>query len=321
MKNNRRPLLAIIPAAALAGSMLTAPVAGAQSSLPIPEDLLGSASGSLNLGSLGEEPCGEKVVTPSNMGGWATPEDENEAKIVTTDDEDYGTGVLQMTPDEGQGTSLYKGANNVPLESLLDADDEAKQISYQYKGEGQAPALQIRVLNANVVDGTGSNHGDPYSESEDGFATIVWSPADGTADWQTATASNDQFWVTRPIVQDPEAIDEDGHLEEGNELLLERGKRRTLEEIIGMLGEDTVINSYGVQQTKDNETPTTQVDNFVFGCETTDFEMDPPGPDFGSLALGGGLALAAALAVGGGAFALQNGMIQLPPELAAMLPA
>ncbi|HJE89701.1 MAG TPA: hypothetical protein K8V11_01655, partial [Dietzia timorensis] len=72
MKINRRPLLAIIPAAALAGSMLTAPVAGAQSSLPIPEDLLGSASGSLDLGSLGGDPCGEKVVTPNNLGGWYT---------------------------------------------------------------------------------------------------------------------------------------------------------------------------------------------------------------------------------------------------------
>ena len=325
MKLNRRPLLAIIPAAALAGSMLTAPAAGAQSSLPIPEELLGSASGSLNLGSLGEDPCGEKVVTPDNMGGWATPGDENKAEIVATTDEGFGTGVLEMKPDAEKGTSLYKRANNVPLTSLLDDSDEVKPISYKYKGEGQAPALQIRVLGANIVDSPTGN--PPYTKSTNGFATIVWSPAAGTDAWQTADATGDQFWVTRTIVEDPAAVDEEAkELEAGNDVLLKRGERRTLKEIIGLLGEGTVIESYGVQQTKDNSTPTTQVDNFVFGCETTDFEKEAPeapapGPDFGSLAIGGGLALAAALAIGGGAFALQNGMIQLPPELAALLPA
>lgn len=119
--------------------MLTAPVAGAQSSLPIPEDLLGSASGSLDLGSLGGDPCGEKVVTPNNMGGWDTPDDENEAKIVPSADVDveaFGSGVLEMKPDASQGTSLYKDAKNVPVSSLLDENGAAKPISYQYKGEG-----------------------------------------------------------------------------------------------------------------------------------------------------------------------------------------
>ena len=329
MKINRRPLLAIIPAAALAGSMLTAPVAGAQSSLPIPEDLLGSASGSLDLGSLGGDPCGEKVVTPNNMGGWDTPDDENEAKIVPSADVDveaFGSGVLEMKPDASQGTSLYKDAKNVPVSSLLDENGAAKPISYQYKGEGQAPALQIRVLGANVVNGP-SDGSPEYTVSDDGFATIVWSPAGGTDQWQTATAPDTaDFWVTRTIVKDPQDVVEGGNLGAENDVVLKRGDRATLEEIVDMLGEQAVISAYGVQQTKDNKTPTTQVDDFVFGCETTDFEVDsketaPVGPDFGSLALGGGLALAAALAVGGGAFAIQNGMIQLPPELAALLPA
>ena len=329
MKINRRPILAIIPAAALAGSMLTAPVAGAQSSLPIPEDLLGSASGSLDLGSLGGDPCGEKVVTPNNMGGWDTPDDENEAKIVASADVDvevFGSGVLEMKPDASQGTSLYKDAKNVPVSSLLDENGAAKPISYQYKGEGQAPALQIRVLGANVVKDPTKTEA-PFEKTTDGFATIVWSPADGTAAWQEAEATeSEDFWVSRTILKDPEGLDDKGELTDGNDILLKRGERTTLEEIVDILGEQAVISAYGVQQTKDNKTPTTQVDDFVFGCETTDFEVDsketaPVGPDFGSLALGGGLALAAALAVGGGAFAIQNGMIQLPPELAALLPA
>lgn len=318
MKLNRRPLLAIIPAAALAGSMLTAPVAGAQSSLPIPEDLIGSASGSLNLGSLGGDPCGEKIVTPGNMGGWSTPPDENAATIVETTDDGFGSGVLEMKPNAEKGTSLYKAAGKVPVSTLLNDTGEANPISFQYKGEGQAPALQIRVLGANIVDGPAEG---PYTKSKDGFATIVWSPEPGKAEWQKADATGGDFWVTRTIVKDPNV------LETGDNVLLKRSERKSLKEIVNILGENAVISEYGVQQTKDNKTPTTQVDDFVFGCETTDFEKEAPKgdaptePNFGSLALGGGLALAAALAVGGGAWAIQNGMIQLPPELAALLPA
>lgn len=325
MKLNRRPLLAIIPAVALAGSMLTAPVAGAQSSLPIPEDLIGSASGSLNLGSLGGDPCGEKIVTPGNMGGWSTPDDENKATIVATTDDGFGTGVLETKP-HAKGTSLYKAAGNVPASSLLNDKGEAKPISFQYKGEGQAPALQIRVLGANVV-GKADDGAGPFEKTKDGFATIAWSPKDGTTQWQKADANDSQFWVSRAIVKDPNDLDADGKVKGGDNLLLKRGERKSLKDIVKILGEKAVISEYGVQQTKDNETETIQVDDFVFGCETTDFEKEAPKedaptvPDFGSLALGGGLALAAALAVGGGAWAIQNGMIQLPPELAALLPA
>ena len=139
-------------------------------------------------------------------------------------------------------------------------------------------------------------------------------------------SESEEFWVTKSIAGEDETSYEDALL---------RGERTTLKEIIAMNPEAN-LDHVGVQKTRENTTPNTYVDNFLFGCETTDFEVTPPadddddddsnvapapGPDFGSLALGGGLALAAALAVGGGAFAIQNGMIQLPPELAALLPA
>lgn len=106
MKINRRPLLAIIPAAALAGSMLTAPVAGAQSSLPT--DAFGSFTGSL--GSSGEEAPGEcvaetEVVTPEifEAAGWSTPGDETPAEIKALgggaeEDPEAGPGGVFLVP-------------------------------------------------------------------------------------------------------------------------------------------------------------------------------------------------------------------------------
>ena len=311
MKLSRRPMLAVLPAVALAGSMLTAPVAGAQSSLPIPEDLLGSASGSLNLGSLGGDTCGTEVVNPDNLdaSGWFTPQDENKPSFVEDEDAPLGNGALALAHHE-KGTSLYK-KSGAPLSSLLTADGQVA-MNYQFKSSGQAPALQIRLLGANVKGTNGEDNG---------FATIVWSPEPGDADtWTDAKAPESaEFWVTREILD-----------EAGEEVEIPRGEQHTLKELVEALtagdGSDATVSEYGVQQTKENSATGVAVDQFVFGCETTDFEKSAPaapaptGPDFGSLALGGGLALAAALAVGGGAFAIQNGMIQLPPELAAMLP-
>ena len=321
MKFSRMPLLAAVPAALLAGSMLSAPVAGAQSSLPTPEDLLGSASGSLDLGSLGGDDCGTEVVNPDNLeaSGWFTPGDENKPSFAADADAPLGDGALALAQHD-KGTSLYK-KSGAPLSSLLTADGQVA-MNYQFKSSGQAPALQIRVLGANVK-------GNSETETN-GFATIVWSPAEGEAGkWTDAKASEAKnFWVTRPVLN-----------KDNGEVWLERGKEASLKEIVEHLngnGKAATVSEYGVQQTKENSATGVAVDQFVFGCETTDFEAaiepgddeDVPGgflgslqnPDVGSLALGGGLALAAALTVGGGAFAIQNGLIQLPPELAAMLP-
>lgn len=323
MKINRRPLLAIIPAAALAGSMLTAPVAGAQSSLPVPEDLLGSASGSLDLGSLGGGTCGTQVVTPANLetSGWFTPADENEPTFTDDEDAPLGDGALAFEQDEA-GTSLYKKSGVLLASILSESGDVA--MNYQFKSSGQAPALQIRILDGNVQGNDGETNG---------FATIVWSPSPGEpGKWTDAKVSEAKnFWVTRPVLK-----------KDSNEVWLNRGEEASLKEIVEHLNgndKDAKVSEYGVQQTKENTATGVAVDQFVFGCETTDFEPKPvvdddnedpatggffgslENPDFGSLALGGGLALAAALAVGGGAFAIQNGMIQLPPELAALLPA
>lgn len=302
MKFSRKPLLAAVPAALIAGSMLSAPVAGAQSSLPIPEDLLGSASGSLAPGSLGGDTCGTEVVTPNAMGAWFTPGDETKPTFVADDEAPLGDGALAFAQDAEQGTSLYK-KSGAPLSSIL-TESGGVAMHYQFKSSAQAPALQIRILDGNVKGDDGETNG---------FATIVWSPAPGEAGkWTDAKASEaTDFWVTRPVLE-----------KDSNEVWLNRGDKKSLKEIIEHLNgnnKTAKVSEYGVQQTKENSATGVAVDKFVFGCETTDFEPAPAGPDFGSLALGGGLALAAALAVGGGAWAVQNGMIQLPPEIAALL--
>ena len=311
MKLSRRPMLAVLPAVALAGSMLTAPVAGAQSSLPIPEDLLGSASGSLNLGSLGGDSCGTEVVTPEGAegAGWTTPGDETPATIEEVTDH-TSAGALVFGPDseEKKGTSLYK-ASGKKLETILDAEGQlSSPLTFDYTSEGQAPALQIRLRDASVA-----NWGTPNIN----FATIVWSPAASDGSWKKAEPKADaaEWWITRDV------LDADGtevHAQGPSNLT-------TLDKLVELNPNATIIE-YGVQKTQENNENNVAIDNFTFECVTTDFEKEAPaapaptGPDFGSLALGGGLALAAALAVGGGAFAIQNGLIQLPPELAAMLP-
>ena len=198
-------------------------------------------------------------------------------------------------------------------------------IGFEYYSDDRAPALQLRITKANYYDFK-ANPDTPIPDGEgshwdSGFATIVLSPADADESWKALTpeqvSESDEFWVTKSI-----AATENVH---GGKPLM-RYEKATLKDIIAM-NPGAQLDHVGIQKTRENSAESTYADNFRFGCETTDFELDPketapaPGPDFGSLALGGGLALAAALAVGGGAFAIQNGMIQLPPELAALLPA
>lgn len=325
MKLNRRPLLAIIPAVALAGSMLTAPVAGAQSSF-LPEDVIGDVMGSV--GSSEEDdseapvtpaPCDKiEVVNSQSAEGWSTPGDETAAEFRALangaeKNAPAGPGGLffpdfdpNATPKK-PGTSLYKKVNK-PLKDLLDADGKVStDIGFSYYSDGTAPALQLRITGASGV-------------ADNGFATIVLSPENSDKAWKKLTPdtvkTSDKFWVTKDIKD-----------AEGEVVLKRQTQTATLAEIIA-LNPGATLQHVGVQKTQENKTANTYVDNFVFGCETTNFEAAPDGffgslenPDFGSLALGGGLALAAALAVGGGAWAIQNGMIQLPPELAALLPA
>src|SRR5699024_12422398 len=108
------------------------------------------------------------------------------------------------------------------------------------RAHGQAPALQTRLNDARA----------PETEGGAGFATSVWSPADGDGTRQEADpADSDQFWATRDIE------DADG------ETVLPRGERTTLEEIVGM-NPDAVVTEYGVQKTRDNTTEGVAIDDF-----------------------------------------------------------
>ncbi len=235
----------------------------------------GALPGAGSLGSLtgsadGDQ-CGTTVVTQNDLqtdgngatlpaGTWYTPGDENAAVISAATDDAHGTGVLEFTQDAELGTSLYQ-ASDLTLAEL--AAEGTIQYEFTASNDNAAssntPALQIRVLGA----ATGS---------EDGFATIVWSPPAAEGEWVTAKAeaTDDSFWVTRDIL--------DGN----GDVVLERGATATLDQIAES-NPDATILGVGVQQTKGNDSTDVKVDNFTIGCQVTDFEVTAPGP-FGSLA-------------------------------------
>lgn len=254
MKNLVRSVgVASVAVAFGAGAALSAPLAGAQSSLPG--------------GSLGADNCGEQVVTPETLedSGWFTPEDEGAAEIATVDGAPEAVGAAALTL-ESSGSSLYKTADEAPLAELLRDGEDLVPLSYEYTSSGQAPALQIRLNGANLAESeTGAG-------SDIGFATIVWSPPT-TDDWATADPASDDgsFWVTRAL---------EG--EDGEDI--PRNTQMTLDEIID-LNPDAVVTEYGVQKTNDNTATDVAADNFTLGCETTNFELEEeetPGP-LGSL--------------------------------------
>ena len=245
-----------------AGAALSAPVAGAQSSLP---------GGSLG-DSLGGEVCDTEVVTPENQetAGWFTPDDEDAAEIAAVEDAPatVGEAALSLPTSTDRGSSLYKDADAVPLAELLRDGDGLVPLSYEYTSSGKTPALQIRLNGANLHDSaTGGG-------TDIGFATISWSPPTAEG-WTTADpGDSDEFWVTRPLEgPDGEAIP--------------RFTTMTLDEIID-LNPNAVVTEYGVQKTRDNTAENVAIDNFTLGCETTNFELeteDTGGLDdvFGSL--------------------------------------
>lgn len=252
MKNLVRSVgVASVAAAFGAGAALSAPMAGAQSSLP---------GGSLG-GSPGDDTCGTEVVTPQTLeaSGWSTPDDEVAAEIKAVEDAPPSVGAAALTLPTSElatgGSSLYKNADRAPLDELLRDGDSMAALSYEYTSSGQAPALQIRLNHANLADSEEESAG-----YDDGFATIVWSP-DAADGWDVANpGDSDQFWVTRAL---------DG----GDGQDIPRNQRMTLEEIID-LNPDAVVTEYGVQKTRDNTADDVAIDNFTLGCEITDFELE-----------------------------------------------
>lgn len=259
MKNLVRSAgVATVAVAFGAGAALSAPAAGAQSSLPG--------------GSLGGDACGEQIVTPDTLAaaGWFTPDDEEAAEIAAVEGapENVGAAALTLPTSELStgGSSLYKNADDTPLAELLRDGDGLVPLSYDYTSSGQAPALQIRLNDASL------HESETGAGSDIGFATIVWSPP-ATDGWDTADPGEDgEFWVTRAL----EGPDGDP---------IPRNTRMTLNEIID-LNPEAVVTEYGVQKTRENTAEDVAIDNFTLGCETTDFELEPSGglgDVFGSL--------------------------------------
>lgn len=230
-----------------AGTVLSAPLAGAQSSLP------GSSAPADN--------CGETVVTPSGLAaaGWGTPSDETAGTITAVADaqEKVGAAALSLPTDEAKASSLYKNADKAPLSSLI-VDGKPINLSYDYVAEGAGPALQIRLNGANLAETESAAGGYAI-----GFATIVYSPADSDGEWKTANAGEaKEYWVTRA-------------LKGADDTTIARGTMMSLKDIVA-LNPKATITEYGVQKTKNNTAPDTFVDNFTFGCEVTDFELVEP---------------------------------------------
>ena len=269
MKNVGKSVLAASAAVAFAaGSALAAPAAGAQSSLPA------LPTGSLDTSSLqglvgGGQQCGPHVVTPENAAGsgWTTPGDETPATIAAVTGAPAKVGPAALTfpkdTDAKKGTSLYKDAKGAKLSTLIADGGKTIPMSFDYLSTGQAPALQIRLQNASV----------DKSKDKTGFATIVWSPVSGDGTWKAANpGETEQFWVTRDV------------LDAQGTKILERGKQTNLKKIVE-LNPDATISGYGFQKTHDNQVEGTAVDNVVFGCEATNFDLTAPGGEgvWGSL--------------------------------------
>ncbi|WP_333619992.1 hypothetical protein [Dietzia sp.] len=306
-----------------------------------------------------ENQCTTEVVTPAEPGEWTTPDDETPAVFQDFADgaetgATAGPGGLffpDYTDPEKKGTSLYKKVD-MPLEDLVDEDGNIRPMGFDYFGDTRGPALQLRITGANYYNFA---TGEPKPNGEgghftNGFATIVLSPTDSTGEWNTLSpedvSASSEFWVTKSIAATPGFND-------GKPLM--RMETATLKDIIAM-NPDAQLDEIGVQKTQENKTPNTYIDNFVFDCVTYDFEtkaretsttttdtttdttttntetttpttttttstqVPSNGPDFGSLALGGGLAVAIAASLGGAYWAWQQGLIQLPPEITALLP-
>ncbi|WP_182348780.1 hypothetical protein [Tomitella gaofuii] len=220
----------------------------------------GSLAGLGSSGALGSAgapgtSCGTTVVTPDTPGLWSTPGDEHGPGFAEVEGAPLGTGALTLE-NNSQGTSFYRTVG-APLADLVDDSGTLTDIAYDYTATNEAtpaasntPALQLRVTGASTVDESGVH-----------FATIVWSPAPSEGEWTTATpGDSDQFWVTRDIVDD------------AGEVVLARGAKTTLAQIVE-LNPDATLEQIGIQQTKENQSTDVAVDNFVFGCEVTDFEL------------------------------------------------
>lgn len=251
------------------------------------------------------------------------------------------------------GTSLYKTVGK-PLKDLVDGEGKLTRMGFDYYSDGTAPALQLRITKASYYDfSVSGSEPKPAGEGThfpEGFATIVLTPTASDKQWKrldtAAIAASADVWVTKSIAAKPGVHDDKP---------LIRGQRTTLKDIIAM-NPDAQLDAIGVQKTQNNKTENTFTDNFVFDCVTYDFEtkaretsttttdtttdttttntetttpttttttttqVPSNGPDFGSLALGGGLAVAIAASLGGAYWAWQQGLIQLPPEITALLP-
>lgn len=232
-----------------AGATLLTPAAGAQASIP-----LRSISGT------SDTECGEQIVAPETLADadWFTPSDEVPAEIaaVAGAPSDVGAAALTLPTSDLStgGSSLYKNADRMPLAELL--DDGELLMNFDYTTEGQAPALQIRLHDANLADSEANAAG--YNL---GFASITWSPAAGDGTWKKADpAGSDEFWVTRKLNNG-----EDGEIA--------RGKKMSLQKIIE-LNPNAVVIEYGVQKTKENKAANVAIDNFTFGCQSTNSELE-----------------------------------------------
>ena len=268
MKFSRRSMLAVAPVVALAGSALSAPVAGAQSVE------MGSLSPEAIQGSIMGQSCAlATTATKDGVEGNSYADVSSRTGVVEEKDKAYfrvdgwgGTG--------GQNSRIAF-ATEKPLKNVkitLKLDDKLKEV----KAHDPQPELGIAVgkYSLTAEPKVGVDIREKVTEKIEGNTitlTIPEVPANGSLGYSYSSTTGAP------------------------------GQGEKVVNAASLTGEGLAEAGF---------------------CEDTPGALGSvPSPDLGSLAIGGGLAIAAALAAGGGAWAVQNGLIQLPPELAAMLPA
>ncbi|MYR08633.1 hypothetical protein GTV32_21015 [Gordonia sp. SID5947] len=182
------------------------------------------------------------VFPPVATWGW-TRLDGHEPKFVVGPGGQSGKGSLKLENSRGPASYFHPGFST-PLPQLA---RQRNALGFMFKGT--SATFQIRVRDAKRTDRVVS-----------GFTTLVWQPSkNGVTNADNFVTRRDlargRWWSTQPIA---------GQAAGQNNL-------RTLTQIADQ-NPRAWVTEYGVRN--GSTTPTSYVDNIVYGCSKWDFEPD-----------------------------------------------
>lgn len=250
MKLNRRPLVAIIPAAVLAGSVLAAPVAGAQSDM-------GSLSPEAIQGSINGKECTSVTTTATR-----SINDDGTANSV-----DGRTGNVEVEPDAIFRIDGWGAGADTKTRIVVGSTKELKNAEVTLKFDERA---------TSVVEGTQHNPSLPrwtWDGMQNPVPTVTGEPADKSVTLELGDMPEDSSIAYEYTSALPGGLEQDAPV-----------------------FEEALLTADGLAE--------------AGFCEDTPSALGSlTDPGFGSLPLSGSVL---AIAIGGGIWAEQNGLIPAP---------